>query len=209
MAMTTDVETYFIDGCGRCALGGTPDCKVHTWEEELKLLRNILLQSGLTEESKWGVPCYSYKGNNVLLMSAFKNFCSLNFLKGALLQDAEKLLVKAGENTQAARLLKFTSVQEIIPIENTIKAYIQEAIDIEEKGLIVTLKKIDDYPVPEEFQSVMDENPKIRAAFDALTPGRRKGYLLHFTQPVQSKTRTARIEKCLPKIMQGKGFHDR
>jgi uncharacterized protein YdeI (YjbR/CyaY-like superfamily) len=209
MGMTKDVETYFTDGCGRCPLGGTPDCKVHKWTEELNILRSIVLHSGLTEESKWGVPCYTFKGSNVLIISAFKEYCALSFFNGSLLEDAEGLLEKPGENTQAARLFKFTNTSQIETLENTLKKYIQEAVLLAEEGAKVTFKKTDAYPIPEEFEAVLNTNPSVKQAFEQLTPGRQKGYLLYFAQPKQSATRTNRIEKCIPKILQGKGFHDR
>jgi uncharacterized protein YdeI (YjbR/CyaY-like superfamily) len=206
--MTTSVETYLLDGCGRCAFGGTPQCKVNSWREEMKLLRRIILDCELTEESKWGVPCYTYKGNNVLIMSAFKEYCSISFFKSALLQDSDKLLVKPGENSQAARLFKFTTVKEIIAIEATLKAYIYEAIEVERAGLQVDFKK-ELEPIPNELQKKLDENAELKSAFERLTPGKRRGYILHISQSKQSKTREARIEKCIPKILEGKGFHDR
>jgi uncharacterized protein YdeI (YjbR/CyaY-like superfamily) len=206
--MTTSVETYLLDGCGRCAFGGTPQCKVNSWREEMRLLRRIILDCELTEESKWGVPCYTYKGNNVLIMSAFKEYCSISFFKGSLLQDSDQLLDKPGENSQAARLFKFTTVKEILAKEASIKAYIYEAIEVERAGLQVEFKKELD-PIPEELQKKLDENAELKSAFEGLTPGRQRGYILHISQSKQSKTREARIEKCIPKILEGKGFHDR
>jgi uncharacterized protein YdeI (YjbR/CyaY-like superfamily) len=209
MKMTTDVEVYFKDGCGRCELGGTPACKVHTWDKELVLLRKLILDSGLTEESKWGMPCYTLKGANVLLLSAFKEYVSVSFFKGALLKDSQKLLEKQGENTQAARLFKFTDVEKIIALEADIKAYIFEAIEVEKAGLKVELKSIEDYDIPEELQTKFDELPELEKAFYSLTMGRQKGYIIHFSGSKQSKTRVARIEKFIPHIMVGKGFFDK
>jgi len=208
-SMTTDVNLYFTEGCGRCSLGGTPDCKVNRWPQELKQLRRIILDCGLTEESKWGVPCYTFQGNNIGVVSAFKEYASLSFFKGALLQDNDAILDKPGENTQAARLIKFTDVKHIMEMEHILKAYIYEAIEVEKTGLKVPLKPTSEFKIPEEFQKVLDENSDLKAAFEALTPGRQRGYLLHFAQPKQSKTREARIEKCTPMIFEGKGLHDR
>ncbi|WP_200975582.1 YdeI family protein [Echinicola sp. 20G] len=207
--MNTNVEDYFTDGCGRCPLGGTPDCKVHLWTQELKLLRQIVRECGLVEESKWGVPCYTHSQKNIVIISAFKNHCALSFFKGSLLKDEEKLLEKPGENTQAGRIIKFTNVQKIQELQATLKAYLFEAIEVEKAGLGIEYKETSAYDVPEEFQQKLDEDPGIKAAFEALTPGRQKGYLLHFSQAKQSKTREARIEKCLPMIFAGKGLHDR
>lgn len=207
--MTKNVDLYFIDGCGRCSLGGTPQCKVNTWRDELKLLRKILLDCGLQEEAKWGMPCYLFENKNIILLAAFKDFCSLNFFKGGLIQDTKGLLEKAGENSEASRLFKFTNVKEIIKHEKIIKQYIFEATEIERAGLKSTGKKLADYVIPEELQKLFSKNAAFKKAFNSLTPGRKKGYLIHFTQAKQSATRISRIEKCIPKIMQGIGFHDR
>lgn len=208
MKMNANVDAYFTEGCGRCPLGGTPQCKVHNWTEELKLLRKIILDCGLTEESKWGVPCYTFQKSNVLILAAFNYYCSISFFKGALLSDDHKILTKPGENTQAARLLKFTNVQEIAKLKAIIKAYIFEAIEVEKEGLEVVLKK-NLAPIPVELQTQFDNDPTFRAAFEGLTPGRQRGYILYFSAPKQSKTREARIAKCTPKILNGKGLNDR
>jgi uncharacterized protein YdeI (YjbR/CyaY-like superfamily) len=206
--MNPKVDLYFADGCGRCPLKATPQCKVNSWQEEMRLLRNILLGTSLTEEIKWGVPCYTFEKGNVIILSAFKEYCSLSFFKGALLNDPIGILEKHGENTQAGRLIKFTHVQEIIDLEPVLKSYIHEAIEVEKAGLKVVLKKNPE-PFPEEFQDVLDEDPALGMAFDALTPGRQRGYILHFSAPKQSKTRTARVIKCVSKILEGKGLNDR
>lgn len=206
--MNKDVDNYFTEGCGRCPHGGTPGCKVHNWPEELRLLRRIVLDCGLTEESKWGIPCYTFNKKNVAIVSAFREYCALSFFNGALISDSHKLLEKPGENSQAGRLIKFTDVQKIIELTSVLKAYIFEAIEIERAGLKVELKKTTDYAVPEEFQRKLDEIPLLKAAFEALTPGRQRAYLLHFAQPKQAKTREARIEKYLPLILDGKGLYD-
>lgn len=207
--MNKEVESYFVDGCMRCPFGGTPDCKVHLWTEELLVLRGILLETGLTEESKWGVPCYTYQNNNIVVLAAFKNYCALGFFKGSLLSDSENILVQQTENTHEARQLRFTKVSEILPLENTIKAYIFEAIEIEKEGLKIPEKKVKEFPLPEELKEKFAQDPVLKNAFYELTPGRQKGYLLHFAGAKQSATRIARIEKLSPQIKQGKGLHDR
>ncbi|WP_345725309.1 YdeI/OmpD-associated family protein [Sinomicrobium weinanense] len=208
MKMNTSADQYFIDGCGRCPLGGTPDCKVHHWTPALKLLRKIVLDCGLSEESKWGVPCYTFRDKNVLIVSALKDYCCLSFFKGSLLNDQKNLLVKPGPNSQAARLFKFTDTDEIIAMESELKAYIFEAIEIERAGLHVTFKKNPE-PIPYELEVKFEEDPVLKTAFEALTPGRQRGYLLYFSQPKQSKTKVSRIEKCVPMILSGLGLHDK
>ena len=205
--MNPEVDQYLNIGCGRCPLGGTPECKVYDWEEELKQLRLIILESGLTEEVKWSVPCYTYKGSNVLILSAFKNYCSVSFFKGSLLKDPHTIMVKPGKNSQAARLFKYTSVDEITDTEHILKEYIKEAIEIEKAGKKVKFKKNPE-PIPDELQAKFDEDPVLQEAFEALTPGRQRGYIIHFSGAKQSSTRQRRIEKYIPKIMEGKGFHD-
>ncbi|MBT31762.1 MAG: hypothetical protein CMO01_19055 [Thalassobius sp.] len=207
--MNPKVDSYFAVGCGRCPLGGTPDCKVHNWQEEMEHLRTIILSCSLTEELKWGVPCYTFQSKNVLILSAFKEYCSISFFKGALLKDANSILEKPGENTQAARLIKFTKVQQVIDLEETIKNYILEAIEIEKAGLTVDFKEKSEIEYPEELQDKLNEDPELKKAFEALTPGRQRGYILYFTQPKQAKTRVSRIEKCAAKIFEGKGLQDR
>ncbi len=207
-SMNSKVDTYLIDGCGRCPLGGTPACKVNNWQKELKKLRQIVLDCGLTEELKWGVPCYTFRNNNVVIVSALKEYCVLSFFKGILLNDAMGILQKPGENTQADRLIRFTNFHEITEMEPALKTYIYEAIEVEKAGLKVNYEKNPE-PLPEEFQNALDENPELRNAFEALTPGRQRGYILHISQPKQSKTRISRIEKCMPLIFNGKGLNDR
>lgn len=206
--MTTSVETYLLEGCGRCPLGGTPQCKVHSWSEELVQLRRIILECGLTEEMKWGVPCYTYQGNNIFLLSAFKDNCSVSFFKGVLLEDAEGVLVAPGKNSQASRVFRFTSVQQVNEQEDLLKRYIFEAIEVEKAGLQVEFMKNPE-PIPEELQAKLDEDPFFRAAFAALTPGRQRGYILHISGAKQSATRASRVEKHVSRIMEGKGIHDR
>lgn len=206
--MNRSVDNYFIEGCGRCPLGGTPSCKVHNWTSELELLRKIVLECGLTEESKWGAPCYTFQNKNVLMVSTLKEYCCISFFKGSLLSDDKNLLVKPGPNSQAARLFKFINSNEIIKIESDIKAYIFESIEVEKAGLNVTFKKNPE-PIPEELETKFEEDPVLKNAFEALTPGRQRGYILHFSQPKQAKTRISRIEKCIPMILSGIGLHDK
>ena len=206
--MNPQIDTYLADGCGRCPLGGTTQCKVNDWREELKQLRLIILESGLVEELKWGVPCYTFEKSNILVMAAFKDYCSVSFFKGVLIEDDKNVLVKPGENSQAARLIRFTSVQQVLDLELTLKDYIQKAIEVEKAGLKVSFKDPSEQDIPVEFEQKLDELPLLKIAFERLTPGRQRGYLLHFSGAKQSKTRVSRIEKYIPKILEGKGFHD-
>ncbi len=209
IASISSVDEYLATGCGRCSHWNTPACKVHAWHDELTRLRSIVLACGLTEELKWKVPCYTSEGRNVVLISAFKEYCALSFFKGALLKDPKGILSLPGENSQAGRLVRFTSIREIAALEPTLKAYIQEAVAIEKAGLKVPLKSITERTIPEELQRKLDELPALKAAFNALTPGRQRGYLLHFSAPKQSQTREARVEKCIPQILEGKGMQDK
>jgi len=206
--MNKSVDNYLAEGCGRCPLGGTPDCKVLTWTSELELLRRLVLDCGLTEETKWGVPCYTFQNKNILLVSAFKEYCCISFFKGSLLSDEKGLLVKSGPNSQAVRLFKFTNIDEIVEIENEIKAYIFEAIEVEKAGLKVEYNKKPE-PIPIELETKFEEDPVLKTAFEALTPGRQRAYIIHFSQPKQSKTRISRIEKCEPMILSGIGLNDK
>ena len=199
------VDQYLDIGCGRCSLGGTPQCKVHFWPQELNVLRLLILDCGLTEEVKWDVPCYTLNGKNILILAALKNYCSISFFKGALLSDEEKLLSKPGESTQVGRVMKFTSVEQIIELEPSIKAYIFEAIEVEKAGLKIEVKKELD-PLPEELLEAFKNDKILEAAFYNLTPGRQRGYVLFFNQAKQSKTRIARIEKSRADILIGKGM---
>ncbi len=178
------------------------------WQKELAKLRMIVLDCGLTEELKWGVPCYTSQKRNIVLIHVFKEYCALLFFKGVLLKDAKGILVQQTENVQAARQIRFTSVKEIVKIKTIIKAYIHEAIEVEKAGLKVDLKKTKEFTVTEEFQNKLDENRALKTAFKALTPGRQRGYLLYFSAPTQSKTRVSRIEKCMKQILRGKGLND-
>lgn len=202
------VEQYFIEGCGRCPLVGTPDCKVHNWSEPMLQMREIILDCGLTETYKWSQPCYTYDGKNVLILTALKDFAAVSFLKGSLLKDSHGILEKPGKNSQSARYLKFTEVQQVTDLEHTIRDYIREAVELEKAGKKVEFKKQPE-TMPEELENRLQENPELKKAFYALTPGRQRGYILYFSGAKQSKTRESRIEKYIPKIMEGKGFHDR
>ncbi len=182
--------------------------KASKWQEEMELLRKIVLDCHLTEELKWGVPCYLNQKSNIVLIHAFKEYCALLFMKGALLQDTSGILVQQTENVQGGRQIRFTSSKQIIELEAILKAYIFEAIEVDKMGLKVELKKTEDFAVPEEFQRKLTENTELKTAFEALTPGRQKGYLLHFSGAKQVKTRESRIEECIPKILKGKGLND-
>ena len=210
--MNQHADTYFTAGCGRCAKGGTPACKVNTWAAELAALRSLVLEAGLTEECKWGVPCYTFgndeKRGNVVLIHSFKEYCALLFIKGALLKDAKGILIQQTENVQGGRQLLFTDVREISKLKSTIKAYLQEAIAVEKAGLKVSMKPTSEFAMPAEFQTALDQSAKLKTAFFALTPGRQRAYLLHVAAAKQSKTREARIEKCTPIILSGKGLLD-
>jgi len=179
--------------------------KAKKWQEEMEKLRRISLACGLTEELKWGKPCYTFQKSNIVIIQGFKEFCALLFCKGALLNDPSGILRKFG--WQAARRIPFTNVREIVEIEPSLKAYIREAIEAEKAGLKVTLKKNPE-PIPEELQNRLDEIPALKAAFDALTPGRQRGYILYFSGAKQSKTRESRIEKCMEQILKEKGLND-
>lgn len=181
--------------------------KAKKWQEELRELRRIILDCQLNEEMKWRHPCYTLQGKNVVLIHGFKEYCALLFMKGALLKDAKSLLVAPGK-VQSGRQIRFTNVREITQLEPTLKAYIREAIEAEKAGLKVRLKKTADYKVPQEFKNKLREIPALKAAFDALTPGRQRGYLFYFSGAKQSKTREARVEKCMPQILNGKGLDD-
>jgi uncharacterized protein YdeI (YjbR/CyaY-like superfamily) len=202
------VDAYFTAGCGRCPLFATPACKVHNWTAELAKLREIVLDCGLTEELKWSHPVYTFQNNNIILIGAFKENCVISFLKGALLKDEKGILTKQGENVQSGRVIRFTDVQKIIELETVIKEYIYEAIEIEKAGLKVAFKETKDFDFPEELENKFDENPSLKTAFESLTPGRQRGYIIYFSQPKQSQTRAARIERCLPQIVIGKGLND-
>ena len=178
------------------------------WQEEFEKLRMIILDCGLTEELKWGQPCYTLQNKNIVLMHGFKEYCALLFMKGALLNDSKGILIQQTENVQAARQIRFTNVREIVKMENILKAYIHEAIEVEKAGLKVNLKKTSEFKIPEEFQSKLDKSTALKTAFEALTPGRQRAYIFYFSQPKQSKTRESRVEKFMQQILDGKGLDD-
>lgn len=182
--------------------------KTSQWQEAYKKLRSIILKTGLDEELKWGCPCYTYKGVNVVLIHGFKEYCALLFHKGVLLKDPEKLLIQQTENVQSARQMRFTGMREVESIEDAIKNYVFEAIEVEKAGLKVEFKKTREFTMPDEFKVYLDGDAELKDAFESLTPGRQRGYLLHFSQPKQSKTRVSRIEKAIPHIFDGKGLND-
>ena len=178
------------------------------WQKELEELRNITLDCGLTEELKWGCPCYTFQKKNVVLIHVFKEYCAFLFFKGALLKDPKGLLIQQTENVQVARQIRFTNVREIVKLKPALKAYIFEAIEVEKAGLKAPLKKTAEFNMPEEFQNKLDKKSALKKAFEALTPGRQRAYLLYFSAPKQSKTRESRIEKYTPEILKGKGLND-
>ncbi len=182
--------------------------KAQQWQKEIEILRTIILDCGLTEELKWGCPCYTFQETNIVLIHMFKEYCALLFFKGALLQDTHNILVQQTKNVQSARQLRFTRIEEITERESVIKAYVYEAIEVERAGLKVQLKKTSEFQIPEEFQNKLDNDAALKTAFYALTPGRQKAYLLHFSQAKQVKTREARIEKYRQPILAGKGLDD-
>jgi uncharacterized protein YdeI (YjbR/CyaY-like superfamily) len=182
--------------------------KEKKWHAEVEKLRSIILDCGLTEELKWGVPCYAFEKNNIVLIHVFKDYCAILFHKGALVKDPYSILIQQTENVQAARQVRFTNLQEIVELEPVLKAYILEAIEVEKSGLKVVYKKATEYPIADEFQNKLDENPDLETAFYALTPGRQRAYLLYFSAPKLSKTREARVKNCMQQILDGKGLND-
>lgn len=182
--------------------------KADKWQQELNLMRTISLECQLTEELKWGVPCYTFQNANIVLIHSFKEYCAFLFFKGALLKDTDSILIQQSENVQAARQIRFTNLQEIIDLKAVLKTYIYQAVEVEKAGLKVELKKTSEFEVAEEFQKKLDEMPNLQKAFYALTPGRQRAYLLHFSQPKQSKTRESRVEKNISNILNGKGLND-
>lgn len=181
--------------------------KEKKWREEMEKLRAIILDRGLAEELKWGKPCYTFQDSNVVIVQGFKEFCALLFCKGALLKDPNSVLQKPGENTQAARRIEFTNIREVAKLAPVVKAYVDEAVAVEKAGLEVSFKKSPE-PIPEEFQKKLDKTPALKKAFNALTPGRQRAYILYFSGAKQSKTREARVEKCVQQILEGKGLDD-
>jgi len=201
------IDQYLTEGCGRCKYFQTAQCKVHRWSEELLILRSIVLHAGLMEELKWSMPCYTNDGKNILIIAAFKDYCSLSFFKGVLITDTKKLFATPSENSNSARQFKFTDTKQIIKYEKVILQYIKEAVVIEQSGAKI--------PRPESAKELVAElkhefknNPELESAFYKLTPGRQRGYLIYFSDAKQSATRTSRIQKYINKILDGKGFHD-
>ena len=201
------VDQYLIDGCMRCKYGGTPQCKVHNWVEELKILRQIVLETGLAEEIKWGVPVYTHKGKNIVTVNALKVSANIGFFKGVLLADKQKILQQQG-NLQSDRIIKFTNKDDIEKMEDVLKSYILEAIAIEESGKKIEFKKNPE-PIPDELLQAFEQNPAFKKAFYSLTPGRQRGYIIYFSQAKQSQTRISRIEKYKEYILNGIGLNDK
>jgi uncharacterized protein YdeI (YjbR/CyaY-like superfamily) len=183
--------------------------KAEKWQEEIVKLRTIILDCGLNEELKWGCPCYTLGKSNIVLIHVFKEYCAFLFFKGALLNDPNGILIQQTKNVQAARQIRFTNVREIVKMKAVLKAYIYEAIEVEKAGLKVQLKKTTEYAIPEEFKKKLTKSASLKKAFDALTPGRQRAYLFHFSQPKLSKTRESRVEKSIPQILNGKGLDDK
>lgn len=182
--------------------------KTQQWQEEFGQLRSIVLECDLIEELKWGQPCYTFDKRNIVLIHGFKEYCALLFFKGALLKDPKGILIRQTENVQSARQVRFANVREILKMKTSLNAYIYEAVEVEEAGLKVPAKKTSEYSIPEEFQNKLDSSAPLRTAFDTLTPGRQRAYLLYFSSAKQSKTRESRIEKCLPRLLRGEGLDD-
>ncbi len=182
--------------------------KAKKWQEEIRKLRTMILDCHLAEELKWGCPCYTFQKANIVLIHVFKEYCALLFFKGALLKNSNGILIQQTENVQSARQIRFTNTREILKMEKILKAYIYEAIEVEEAGLKVKLKKTVEFIIPGEFQNKLDKIPALKTAFNALTPGRQRGYIFYFSQPKQSKTRESRIEKYMDQILDGKGLND-
>ena len=205
--MNPQVDKYLIDGCMRCKYGGTRQCKVHNWREELEMLRQIVLETGLTEEIKWGAPVYTHKGKNIVSVGALKESANIGFFKGVLLTDKHKILQQQG-NLQSDRIIKFTNVKDIEKVKDVLKEYVLEAIEIEESGKKVEFKKNPE-PIPNELLEAFEQDPAFKKAFYALTAGRQRGYIIHFSQPKQSQTRIGRIEKYKEQIFNGIGLNDK
>ena len=210
MAITINskVDAYLADGCGRCKLFATPKCKVNFWRTELEMLRDILLKTPLQEEIKWGNPCYTFEGKNVLMIGAFKESCVMSFFKGALLKDPYKILEKPGENSRTFRLFRFTDTDGIKKIKSKIREYILEAIELEKSGAKIE-RSSEPLELPDELKAAFKKDASLKSAFGKLTPGRQRGYIIFISSAKQSATRTARIEKCRKNIFAGKGFDGR
>lgn len=206
--MTQSVELFFTSGCGRCSYFDTPQCKVHTWRNMLYVLRDIILDAGLTETMKWGFPCYTLENKNIVMLGVMKESCMVSFFKGSLLSDPHKILAKAGENSQSARQIRFTSMDEVTTNAQAILEYIHEAIQLEKSGAKVEFTQKNELVFPEELLQAFAEMPELEKAFMSLTPGRKRGYILFINGAKQSATKVSRIQKSIPAILQGKGIHD-
>lgn len=207
ITLNPQVDKYLIDGCMHCKFGGTAQCKVNNWREELEILRQIVLETGLKEEIKWGVPVYTHNGKNVLSVAALKDFATIGFFKGVLLTDSHKILQQQG-NLQSDRIVRFTKTSDIKKLEDVLKSYIKEAVAIEESGKKVEFKKNPE-PIPDELLQAFEDDPAFKKAFYTLTSGRQRGYIIHFSQPKQPQTRIGRIEKYKEQIFNGVGLHDK
>ena len=206
--LNPEVDRFLIEGCMRCKYGATPQCKVNSWKEPLLFLRALLHEFDLKEELKWGCPCYTRNGKNVLMLVAFKNHCGLSFFKGSLINDPYERLISAGEQSQAARQLKFHSLEEVIQAEPAIRHIIQQAIQLEDQGARVEFKKLDLTEIPAELEAKFKADVNFKKAFISLTPGRQRGYILHFSGAKKSETRSNRIEQYAARILAGKGMQD-
>ncbi len=206
--MNQAVDEYLQIGCGRCPRGGTPACSVNRWRPLLVELRRIVLETGLIEERKWGVPCYTVDCKNVILIGSFLEYVVISFLKGGLLSDPHNVLQKSGPNSQVGRIIRFTEIETLLEMEPIIHEYVREATENERNGLSVVTKPVPE-SVPDELQRMFNEDPSFEAAFYSLTPGRQRGYLIHFGQAKQPETRMRRIEKHIDRIFEGLGMHDR
>lgn len=207
-ATNPQVDQFLLEGCMRCPKGATPACKVHQWTPILEQLRQFLLETELVEERKWGMPTYTLNGKNVLMLAVFNESCALSFLKGILIEDPEGLLEFPGPSSQHAKFLRFTSNDQVTPRETWIRNFIRQAIDFEKKGTKVEAPRQTGMEIPDELTEKFNEHEGLEKAFFALTPGRQRGYLIHFTGAKQSATKLSRIEKFVPKIMDGKGMLD-
>jgi uncharacterized protein YdeI (YjbR/CyaY-like superfamily) len=205
--MNNKVDLFLLDGCGRCKYYQTPQCKVHKWPEELITLRALILELGLEEEIKWGFPCYTLNGKNILMLAPFKDNCAISFFKGALLKE-NSILEKSGENSNTFRLIRFQGIEKINQEKDTIRLIIKEAIEIEKSGKKLPKTDYSAIEIPEELENAFEDDHVFKSAFKSLTPGRQRGYILHFAQPKQVQTRMNRIEKCKPAIFNGKGLNE-
>ena len=204
----TSIEEYFTEGCGRCKHHKTPQCKIHLWPVELQVMRELCLESGLNEDLKWSQPVYTLNGKNIVMIAVFKNYCALGFFKGVLMSDPHGLLSFAGENSNSTKMFRIEKTDDLLNSVDVLKEYLKEAIEIEKSGAKIHNKPVAEYDVPEELTAYFETDSEFEKAFKSLTPGRQRGYLMHFKQAKQSKTRIARIEKYRDHIFSGKGFQE-